>query len=124
VADLLSTDGATDRSTGDRARTGMAAASGPARASGMLDSHYAPRSQVLLVESRSEAAVASSAHPGALVLDLSDDLAVAARSLYAELRLADEQGAATIIAVLPPPAGLGHAIRDRLIKAAAPRIAG
>jgi L-threonylcarbamoyladenylate synthase len=115
VAELLSTD---------RSPTELASASGPARASGMLDSHYAPRGQVVLVESRSEAAVASSAHPGAVVLDLSDDLAVAARSLYAELRLADDRGVATIIAVLPPPVGLGHAIRDRLIKAAAPRIAG
>jgi len=119
VADLLSTD----RSPTDRSPKNLANASGPARASGMLDSHYAPRGQVVLVESRSEVAAASAAHPGAVVLDLSDDLAVAARSLYAELRLADDRGTDTIIAVLPPPVGLGHAIRDRLIKAAAPRTA-
>ena len=114
VTDLLSTN---------RSRTTLANASGPARASGMLDSHYAPRSNVVLVESLSEAAVASAAQPGAVVLDMSDDLTVAARTLYAQLRLADDRGVATIIAVLPPPVGLGHAIRDRLTKAAAPRTA-
>ena len=42
-----------------------------------------------------------------------------ARELYAELRAADAAGADRIVAVLPPPRGLGHAIRDRLTKAAA-----
>ena len=55
------------------------------------------------------------------MIDGSDDLAVYARDLYAELRRADDRGASMIVAVLPPPVGLGHAIRDRLAKAAAPR---
>ena len=44
-----------------------------------------------------------------------------ARELHARLRVADDAGATLVIAVLPPPRGLGHAIRDRLAKAAAPR---
>ena len=36
---------------------------------------------------------------------------------------ADDRGVTTIIAVMPAPVGLGHAIRDRLTKAAAPRTA-
>ena len=48
-----------------------------------------------------------------------DDLVVFARTLYADLRAADVDGVEVIVAVLPPAAGLGHAIRDRLIKAAA-----
>ena len=58
---------------------------------------------------------------GAEILDLTDDLVVYARELYARLRDADERWYQTLIAVLPPAAGLGHAIRDRLTKAAAPR---
>ena len=53
------------------------------------------------------------------VIDGTDDLVRYARNLYAELRDADADGCTDIIAVLPPPIGLGHAIRDRLQKAAA-----
>jgi len=55
------------------------------------------------------------------ILDLTDDLVIYARELYARLRDADRRGVGTVIAVLPPEEGLGHAIRDRLTKAAAPR---
>jgi L-threonylcarbamoyladenylate synthase len=58
---------------------------------------------------------------GSEVLDLTDDLVTYARELYARLRDADDRAVATLIAVLPPAEGLGHAIRDRLAKAAAPR---
>ena len=37
------------------------------------------------------------------------------------LRAADAGGADRIVAVMPPPHGLGHAVRDRLTKAAAAR---
>ena len=47
------------------------------------------------------------------------DLAAYAQSLYAALRDADDRGLDVLVAVLPPPTGLGHAIRDRLAKAAA-----
>ncbi|NND74346.1 MAG: threonylcarbamoyl-AMP synthase [Ilumatobacter sp.] len=99
----------------------VAAASGPARASGMLPSHYAPRCAVRLVDSPDDAIALAAGTSGAEILDLTGDLADFARRLYAELRSADERGAAVVIAVLPPATGLGVAIRDRLHKAAAPR---
>ncbi|HQZ32998.1 MAG TPA: L-threonylcarbamoyladenylate synthase [Ilumatobacteraceae bacterium] len=94
-------------------------AAGPSRAPGMLASHYAPTAQVLLVDTAAQAAVVAAHTSGAWILDRSDDLAAYAHSLYAELRSADERGVAVIVAVMPPAAGLGHAIRDRLSKAAA-----
>ena len=57
--------------------------------------------------------------PSAWLLAHSDDLVLYARHLYDDLRAADRRGVQTIVAVLPPPSGLGHAIRDRLMKAAA-----
>lgn len=99
----------------------LAAPSGPSRASGMLASHYAPRCQVRLVDHPDDAAALRAGTPGSRVLDRSDDLPGYARTLYAELRAADDDGVGTLIAVLPPAAGLGIAIRDRLTKAAAPR---
>ncbi|MGB7549890.1 MAG: Sua5 family C-terminal domain-containing protein [Terracidiphilus sp.] len=41
-----------------------------------------------------------------------------ARSLYAGLRALDAQGCTVILCPLPPAAGVGAAIRDRLRKAA------
>ena len=115
-----------------------AAAAGPSRAAGMLASHYAPRATVVLVDSADSLAAATAAAVGRVAVigrSLAPDpppgvdgsaasdaqLAHYAATLYAQLRDADEAGAAVIIAVLPPAAGLGHAIRDRLVKAAAPR---
>jgi L-threonylcarbamoyladenylate synthase len=99
----------------------IADASGPSRASGMLASHYAPRCAVRLVDSHDDAMALRAGTPGGEILDLGDDLVRYARELYARLRDADERGVRVVIAVLPPAAGLGHAIRDRLTKAAAPR---
>jgi L-threonylcarbamoyladenylate synthase len=100
---------------------GTAAASGPSRASGMLASHYAPRCEIRLVDHADDATALRAGVAGAEILDLTDDPVVYARELYARLRDADARGVETLIAVLPPAAGLGHAIRDRLAKAAAPR---
>ena len=99
----------------------VAPASGPARASGMLTSHYAPRCQVRLVDSHDDAVALAAGTPGSRILDLTDDVGRYARELYARLRTADADAVTTLIAVLPPPIGLGHAVRDRLEKAAAPR---
>ncbi|MDO8391939.1 MAG: L-threonylcarbamoyladenylate synthase [Actinomycetota bacterium] len=96
----------------------VAAPSGPSRASGMLASHYAPKAKVVLVKTASEALALSWQQPGSWVLDRTDNLVEYARSLYSDLRMADARGVSTVIAVLPPPTGLGHAIRDRLTKAA------
>jgi L-threonylcarbamoyladenylate synthase len=93
-------------------------AAGPSRAPGMLESHYAPRCRVLLVGSVVEAQQAAAGHPGAEIID-DDDLVHYAHSLFSRLRDADDRGVETVIAVLPPATGLGHAIRDRLTKAAA-----
>jgi len=103
----------------------VADATGPSRAAGMLASHYAPRAAVALVADRraADGAAAELERAGhrVVVIDHGDDLVTYARRLYAELRDADASGADRIVAVLPPPRGLGHAIRDRLTKAAAPR---
>ncbi|MFM2182257.1 MAG: hypothetical protein RJB61_551 [Actinomycetota bacterium] len=101
---------------------GLASApTGPSRAPGMLASHYAPRARLELAASAADMQRLRALHPAAPVIDHGDDLVAYARSLYAELRAADDAGAATVIAALPPAAGLGHALRDRLAKAAAGR---
>lgn len=97
----------------------LAAADGPSRASGMLVSHYAPSARVVLSDTVGEATAVAARTPGAWILDHSDDLITYARNLYADLRSADERGVQTIVAVMPAAQGLGHAIRDRLTKAAA-----
>jgi L-threonylcarbamoyladenylate synthase len=96
-------------------------ASGPSRASGMLASHYAPACRIELVDDAEQAAVLAASTSNCDVLDFGDDLVAYAHELYARLRDADERHLETLIAVLPPARGLGHAIRDRLTKAAAPR---
>ncbi len=99
----------------------LAPASGPSRASGMLASHYAPAAQVVLANDLAEARAIAAASPRSWILDRTGDLADYARSLYADLRDADDRGVQVVVAVLPPASGLGHAIRDRLGKAAAAR---
>lgn len=99
----------------------VAPARGPARASGMLLSHYAPACDVRVVDTADDAVALRAGSPGSRVLDLTHDVGKYARDLYAELRRADADGIRTLIAVLPEPDGLGHAVRDRLTKAAAPR---
>ncbi|MDP9465348.1 MAG: L-threonylcarbamoyladenylate synthase [Actinomycetota bacterium] len=95
------------------------ASSGPSRAAGMLTSHYAPRCHVLLATTLVEAQGLATGRRRTEILD-DEDLARYAHSLYARLRDADDRGVETLIAVLPPAVGLGHAIRDRLTKAATP----
>lgn len=100
-------------------------ASGPSRAAGMLTSHYAPECRVVLAESDADVAqlVGRAEADGArvAVLDRTDDLVVAARLLYDDLRAADRDGVEVLVVRLPPAAGLGHALRDRLSKASAGR---
>lgn len=97
----------------------VATATGPSRAAGMLASHYAPRATVLLADDDRAARLLRAEHPGAVFIDRTVDLVEYARHLYDDLRRADDAGATTVIAVMPPAVGLGHAIRDRLAKAAA-----
>ena len=92
---------------------------GDARAPGMLSSHYAPRARLILAEDMDEAQVLVR-DTGARLL-WHDDAVEYARLLYADLRAFDDEGATTVVALLPAPVGVGTAIRDRLAKAAAPR---
>ncbi len=100
----------------------VAGASGPSRAAGMLASHYAPECQVVLAENEIEAeAVAAIRRSGGQrvgVLDRTDDLVVAAQLLYSDLRAADQGKLDALVVVLPAADGIGHALRDRLAKAA------
>ena len=99
----------------------LAEAAGPSRASGMLVAHYAPHAEVVLVDDPTTAVLERERRRGQRVeiLDRTDDLVVAARELYADLRRADDAQLDALIVVVPPAAGLGHALRDRLFKAAA-----
>jgi L-threonylcarbamoyladenylate synthase len=98
-------------------RQRLAAADGASRAPGMLASHYSPRCRVMLVDTAVEAHRLAARLGDAEILD-EVDLVRYAQTLYGRLRDADDRGVATVIAVLPPTVGLGHAIRDRLAKAA------
>jgi L-threonylcarbamoyladenylate synthase len=101
-------------------------------APGMLTSHYAPRARIRLNADfvhADEAVLAFGAKypPGgqqaAMLLNLSErgDLVEAAANLFSHLRALDASGVASI-AVMPVPFdGLGEAINDRLVRAAAPR---
>ena len=121
----------------------------PARAPGMLAAHYAPRARVEVlaadaVVARAAALVAAGQRVAVLApapvdgLDGLDGLAVDepgtgdvielepagppddyARVLYARLRQADRLEVDAVLAVPPPPVGVGVAVADRLQRAAA-----
>jgi L-threonylcarbamoyladenylate synthase len=97
-----------------------ATVSGPARAPGMREAHYAPRCAVRLAVDVQEAAqlAAQCAEP-VRVLAPAVDAAVWAHELYEWLRQADRDGVATLVVVPPDAGGLGDAVRERLFKAAA-----
>ena len=96
---------------------------------GMLSSHYAPDSRLRLDATHlapGEALLAFGPAPleGAGVqinLSPSGDLQEAAARLFAALRSLDASGSTTIAVMPIPEEGLGHAINDRLRRAAAPR---
>lgn len=101
----------------------VAGSAGPSRAAGMMASHYAPDCEVVLAEDAIEAeAVATIRRTRGErvgVLDRTDDLVRAAQLLYSDLRAADQSRLQAVVVVLPPAEGIGHALRDRLVKAAA-----
>ncbi len=105
-----------------------ASVSGTVTSPGRLASHYAPRAALRLNAQDASAdeallAFGPAAPTARRTLNLSPcgDLAEAAANLFAMLRSLDAEGA-TAIAVMPIPFdGLGEAINDRLIRAAAPR---
>ena len=131
---------------GGLARETIEAITGPLRradatapaAPGTLASHYAPRAEVIAVRpdevpgavaaATGRVAVLASAAAfarwpalPAIAHPLPDDVAGMARALYAALRDLDASGVDVVIAALPPAAGLGEAVGDRLLRAAGPR---
>ena len=101
----------------------IAQSDGISRASGMLEKHYAPNCRVEIVDSSQQALQRfdeiSDQGLTAEIIDFYDDLEMYAKQLYARLRQADDRNIHTVLAVMPSKGGLGDAIRDRLIKAAA-----
>jgi L-threonylcarbamoyladenylate synthase len=103
----------------------LARPNGASRASGMLESHYAPRCTVLLANNQAEAsdALAHLLDQGLLASILRDwdNLPIYAATLFAQLREADQANLDAVIAIRPESKGLGPAILDRISKAAAQR---
>lgn len=96
----------------------------PLIAPGQMTSHYAPNSRVRLN--------AKERHPNELLLGLgkmecdlnlsyAGDLTEAAANLFRHLHTLDAQNATTIAISPIPDTGLGKAINDRLLRAAAPK---
>jgi L-threonylcarbamoyladenylate synthase len=112
---------------------------GATRAPGTLASHYAPRARVEVVDEadlvrRARHLVGAGEHVGVLTgravqqpvpprtvtLATPPDAEEYARVLYAALREADVLGLDVVLAVPPPPTGIGLAVADRLRRAATP----
>ena len=108
---------------------------GSVRAPGTLESHYAPRTRVEVVDVadlRARAATLSAcARVGVIAPELPADLPPAvvvvgvpvdaddyAHSLYRLFRVADDERLDVVLAVPPPGTGLGAAVADRLRRAA------
>lgn len=107
-----------------------ASASPTIEAPGMLASHYAPGAAVRLnaqTAEPNEALIRFHGQPAtetaAALFDLSPDgdLAEAAANLFDLLKKADATGVERIAVARIPDHGLGEAINDRLMRAAAPR---
>ena len=87
-------------------------------APGTLRSHYAPRRPLVLASNLAAArAVAGNDDD---IIDCTGDPAVVARHLYGWLRDLDTTPTGRIIAIAPDGSGLEWAVRDRLLRAAAP----
>src|SRR5205823_1408039 len=82
------------------------AAKGPA-GPGMTLKHYAPRARVETFETESALRARAAQLPRAGILIPTPE------TLFAQLRDLDAQGVEVILALLPPPEGIGLAVRDR-----------
>jgi L-threonylcarbamoyladenylate synthase len=112
---------------------------GSVAAPGALSSHYAPRARVVVVDrdevvARATTLLAADRTVGLLALDTPADIPEGvvvldapadvddyARVLYARLRDADRHDLDVLLAVTPPPIGVGAAVADRLTRAGGPR---
>jgi L-threonylcarbamoyladenylate synthase len=118
------------------------AGAGAPRASGRLDSHYAPRAPLVLVPATQLAAAINARRgqrlgvlaPAAALLDASPQVVLRliapaepaeyARRLYAMLHMLDDCGADTLLVTQPPDGPAWEGVRDRLRRAAVPTPAG
>jgi L-threonylcarbamoyladenylate synthase len=109
---------------------------GAIAAPGTLEHHYAPRARVHVIADDDVVPIAMSflatdarvavlaMHPpdglpaGVIVLDPPRDAEHYAHVLYARLRESDARGVQHVLAVPPPPEGIGAAVADRLARAA------
>ena len=104
-------------------------------APGMMESHYSPRVGVQVFEERDRLAARARElggdcailAPAATGLPCREEVALGsgasmAVSLFATLRRLDAEGIGPVLALLPPPEGLGLAVRDRLFRAAKSRV--
>jgi L-threonylcarbamoyladenylate synthase len=105
-------------------------------APGTLPSHYRPAAAVVLCPADELATVVAGlldqgqtvgvlaleppSVDGAVQLDAGADVDDFARVLYERFRDADAQGLDAVVAVPPPLDGMGRAVADRLLRAAAP----
>ena len=103
-------------------------ADGKILAPGMMKSHYAPNAQVELNVTDPSIdcgylgfGAASPENTRTINLSTKNNLAEAAANLYSGLKSLDEMGVETICVHPIPNEGLGIAINDRLMRAAAPR---
>jgi L-threonylcarbamoyladenylate synthase len=114
----------------------MATSTAP-RASGTLESHYAPNAKVRLMDAKAmqtaldllgEDAVHMAVYSRAIMASKSeriirrrmpDDALATAQQLFAVLRLFDKQGVKLIWVEAPPPGSEWDGVRDRLQRAAA-----
>jgi L-threonylcarbamoyladenylate synthase len=97
---------------------------GTVRAPGTLDAHYAPNAVlVLTTDAELTATLERERATGKKVAELTlpQDARAAARSLYASLRALDAQAFDAIVVVVPAETEANAAVRDRLMRAAAPR---
>ena len=94
---------------------------GEVRVSGQLQSHYAPRSEVILVARHDLEQQAAAMSAAGKQFHILSDADLAPQELYSALRRADDEGATLILTTTPIESGLGLAVADRLRKAAAPR---
>jgi len=104
-------------------------------APGMMESHYSPSVVVEVFEDLSRLSLRAQELNGNCAILSASALDVACReavilgsgptmavALFATLRRLDVPGTGRILALLPPPEGLGLAVRDRLFRAAKSRV--
>jgi L-threonylcarbamoyladenylate synthase len=91
-------------------------------APGMTAKHYAPRATVELFENAMQLQARADELRGRGqrigFLAVTDNIDRLAQTLFGQFRSLDGQGVDVILCVLPPPTGLGFAVRDRLLRAA------